>query len=36
MDASGWIMMTIVLAGVWGGFLFFLLQTMRQKDREEG
>ena len=36
MGASGWIMMTIVLVGVWGGFLFFLLQTMRQKDSEEG
>ncbi len=34
MSASGWIMMTIVLAGVWGGFLYLLLQTMKQKDSE--
>jgi hypothetical protein len=30
MTASGWIMMVIVLGGVWGGFLYLLLQTVRQ------
>ena len=34
MNASGWIMMTIVLAGVWGGFLYLLFQTMRQKQAD--
>jgi hypothetical protein len=32
MSVSGWIMMTIMLVGVWGGFLYLLAQTMKQKD----
>jgi hypothetical protein len=30
MSASGWIVMTLVLAGVWGGFVYLLLQTMKR------
>lgn len=30
MNASGWITMTIVLAGVWGGFVYLLFKTMKQ------
>ncbi len=33
MTASGWITMAIVLGGVWGGFVYLLLQTVRQ-DKE--
>ncbi len=30
MSASGWIVMTLVLAGVWGGFVYLLLQTVKR------
>jgi hypothetical protein len=33
MTASGWAVMVIVLGGVWGGFAYLLLQTVRQ-DKE--
>ena len=32
MTASGWITMVIVLGGVWGGFIYLLLQTVRQEE----
>ena len=31
MSISGWIMMIIVLGGVWGGFIYLLLQTIKQQ-----
>jgi len=30
MEPSGYIIMTVVLTGVWGGFLYFLYQASRQ------
>lgn len=33
MTAAGWIMMTAVLLGVWGGFVYLLVQTSK-RDRE--
>ena len=30
MPLSGYIMMTIVLVGVWGGFVYFLYRTIKQ------
>ncbi len=33
MSASGWVMMTLVLAGVWGGFVYLLFQSAK-KDQE--
>lgn len=30
MHASGWITMVIVLGGVWGGFVYLLLKSVRQ------
>jgi len=30
MSASGWIMMTLMLVGVWGGFIYLLLQTVKR------
>jgi len=33
MATSGWIMMIIVLAGVWGGFAYLLIHAAR-KGRE--
>jgi hypothetical protein len=35
MSGSGWITMVLVLAGVWGGFVYLLVQTMRQ-GRDQG
>jgi len=32
MSASGWIMMALVLGGVWGGFLYLLLRSLRQDE----
>jgi hypothetical protein len=33
MSIGGWIMMIIVLGGVWGGFIYLLLQVIkRQQD----
>lgn len=32
MSISGWIMMILVLGGVWGGFAYLLIQTIRQRD----
>jgi hypothetical protein len=32
VSAAGWIMMTLVLVGVWGGFAFLLVKTIKQKD----
>jgi hypothetical protein len=31
MSASGWITMLFVLCGVWGGFVYTLVETVRQK-----
>lgn len=33
MSASGWTMMALVLGGIWGGFVYFLVRSMRQTDR---
>ena len=33
MSLSGWIMMIVVLGGVWGGFVYLLLKSARQTDR---
>lgn len=30
MELSGYIMMMVVLTGVWGGFIYFLLQASKQ------
>jgi len=35
MSASGWITMVLVLAGVWGGFAYLLVQSGRQ-GRDQG
>jgi hypothetical protein len=31
MAISGWIMMILVLGGVWGGFVYLLLETIKQQ-----
>jgi hypothetical protein len=31
MSASGWIMMALVLGGVWGGFVYLLLKSVKQE-----
>jgi hypothetical protein len=31
MSLAGWIMMVVVLGGVWGGFVYLLLRTVQQK-----
>jgi hypothetical protein len=33
MRLSGWIMMIIVLGGVWGGFVYLLLKSARQGNK---
>jgi hypothetical protein len=33
MSASGWIMMVVVLGGVWGGFVYLLAKSVRQDER---
>jgi hypothetical protein len=33
MSASGWIMMVVVLGGVWGGFVYLLAKSIRQGER---
>jgi hypothetical protein len=35
MGASGWITMVLVLTGVWGGFVYFLVQTVRQGPEQD-
>jgi hypothetical protein len=30
VSASGWIVMVVVLVGVWGGFVYLLLQTAKR------
>jgi len=30
MTASGWIMMVLVLGGVWGGFVYLLVRNARR------
>ena len=30
MEISGFIMMSVVLTGVWGGFIYFLFQVGKQ------
>jgi hypothetical protein len=32
VSLSGWITMVIVLGGVWGGFVYLLLKTMKQSE----
>lgn len=29
MSASGYVMMTVVLVGIWGGFIYLLYQTVK-------
>ncbi len=31
MSLAGWIMMVLVLGGVWGGFVYLLYRTVQQK-----
>jgi len=31
MSPAGWIVMVLVLGGVWGGFIYLLFRTVRQK-----
>lgn len=31
MSLAGWIMMVVVLGGVWGGFVYLLYRTVQQK-----
>ena len=31
MAISGWIIMILVLGGVWGGFVYLLLETIKQQ-----
>jgi len=33
MQTSGWIMMIVVLGGVWGGFVYLLVRSVRQPER---
>jgi len=33
MPVSGWIMMVVVLGGVWGGFAFLLAKSVRRRER---
>ncbi len=30
MDISGWVMMVLVLGGIWGGFVYLLRQSTKQ------
>jgi hypothetical protein len=30
MSVSGWIMMIVVLGGVWGGFVYLLARSVRR------
>jgi hypothetical protein len=30
MSASGWIIMILVLGGIWGGFIYLLIQGTKQ------
>jgi hypothetical protein len=30
MAASGWVVMVLVLGGVWGGFVYLLARSVRQ------
>jgi hypothetical protein len=32
MTASGWIMMLLVLGGVWGGFVYLLVRSVRRGE----
>jgi hypothetical protein len=32
MSASGWIMMIAVLGGVWGGFVYLLVRSVRRGE----
>ena len=32
MSASGWITMALVLVGIWGGFIYLLIQSTKQED----
>jgi hypothetical protein len=32
MSASGWITMALVLAGIWGGFIYLLVQSTKQEN----
>jgi hypothetical protein len=33
MSFSGVVTMVLVLAGIWGGFAYFLYQTLKGEDR---
>jgi hypothetical protein len=33
MDASGWITMIVVLGGVWGGFVYLLVRSVRRGEQ---
>ncbi len=32
MSASGFITMVLVLAGIWGGFVYLLVQSAKEED----
>jgi len=32
MGIGGWIVMIVVLGGVWGGFVYLLLQVVKQQE----
>lgn len=32
MSASGWIMMLLVLGGVWGGFIYLLVRSVKRGE----
>jgi hypothetical protein len=32
MSPSGWVLMVIVLGGVWGGFVYLLYQTVKRNQ----
>jgi len=32
MSIDGWIVMIVVLGGVWGGFVYLLFQVVKQQE----
>jgi len=30
MQTSGWIVMVVMLGGIWGGFIYLLVKSVRQ------
>lgn len=35
MSATGWVVMVLVLGGVWGGFAWLLFRLVREGERED-